>query len=35
VEEELVASSVSITTVLSVATLLGWLYFLRAVVPVS
>jgi malonate transporter len=35
VEEELVAATVSITTVLSVATLLGWLYFLRAVVPVS
>jgi malonate transporter and related proteins len=35
VEEELVAATVSITTVLSVATLLGWLYFLRAVAPVS
>jgi predicted permease len=35
VEEELVAATVSITTVLSVATLLGWLYFLRAVVPVG
>jgi malonate transporter and related proteins len=35
VEEELVAATVSITTVLSVATLLGWLYFLRALVPVS
>jgi malonate transporter len=35
VEEELVASTVSITTVLSVATLLGWLYFLRVAVPMS
>jgi len=35
VEEELVASTVSITTVLSVATLLGWLYVLRAMVQVG
>ena len=35
VEEELVASTVSITTVLSVATLLGWLTILRAAVEVK
>ena len=35
VEEELVASTVSITTVLSVATLLGWLAVLRALVEVK
>jgi predicted permease len=35
VEESLVAATVSITTVLSVATLLGWLYFLRVAVPLS
>ena len=34
VEEPLVAATVSITTMLSVATLLGWLYFLSDL-PVS
>lgn len=35
VEEPLVAATVSITTVLSVATLLGWLYVLRVAVGAS
>jgi malonate transporter and related proteins len=32
VEEELVAATVSITTLLSIATLLGWLYALSRLV---
>jgi malonate transporter len=35
VEEALVAATISITTVLSVVTLLGWLYALRSAVSVS
>jgi malonate transporter and related proteins len=35
VEEPLVGATISSTTVLSVATLLGWLYALRAAVGVS